>query len=113
LLLGSCCASGPEVAEPPVPEPKRFLDRKVLAIFPSTTAIEFVLLGGERAGIAVGDRGYLGCVDVEVRVTHVFEFRSRARMDLPEPWPKIGPVRIYLHGADPTPWCPDPTPSPP
>lgn len=112
LLLGACCTSTPNVAAPATPEPKRFIDRQVLAILPSLTAIEFVLNGGERAGIALGDRAYMRCVNVELQITQVFEFRSRTRMVLPRPWPKIGPIRIYLKGADPKPWCPDPEPTP-
>lgn len=112
LLLGACCTSTPNVAAPATAEPIRFIDRQVLAILPSTTAIEFVLNGGERAGIAVGDRAYMRCVNVELKITQVFEFRSRTRMVRPDPWPEIGPVRVYLHGADPKPWCPDPEPAP-
>lgn len=111
IVLASCCATAEPAptAMPPVPT-KLHLDREVLAIIPGHDFVELVISGGQRAGISPGDRGYMRCIDVEVRIFEVFDFRSRARMELKEPWPKLGPVRVYLQGADPKPWCPAPVP---
>ena len=118
VLFVCCCATAEPtppssqsadepIEKPAEPEPT-YREPRVIDIVPGHDEIVFILAAGERAGVVVGDRGYMRCFDAELRVTKVFEFRSQAVMRRPEPWPGIGPVRIYLHGADPIPWCPEP-----
>jgi len=118
LLLTACCTTAAPLPAPdPVPVPDAspepvFREPRVVALLPALDTIELVLAHGQRAGITLGDRGYAPCHDAELRIIEVFEFRSRALMKRPDTWPRLNRVRIYLHGADPQPWCPDPDPQP-
>jgi hypothetical protein len=115
VLLVSCCATADTVdTSSPKPEPI-FHDVRVLGMLPAHDYIELILAFGERAGLAVGDRVYMRCFDEELRITRVFEFRSRTIIKRSDKTPQIGPVRVFLHGAEPKPWCPapDPRPNPP
>ncbi|HRE88465.1 MAG TPA: hypothetical protein PK095_04915 [Myxococcota bacterium] len=121
LLLTACCTTAAPLPAPdPVPVPFVLIERtqlaqngdRVVALLPALDTIELVLAHGQRAGITLGDRGYAPCHDAELRIIEVFEFRSRALMKRPDTWPRLNRVRIYLHGADPQPWCPDPDPQP-
>lgn len=110
ILLASCCAT---TAPTPTPQPEpAFREPRVVALMPAHDTVLLVLSHGKRAGIALGDRGYAPCHDGELRIVEVFEFRSRARMKRPAKLPDLHRVRIYLHGAEPKPWCPDPAPEP-
>lgn len=114
ILLASCCATtAPAPTATPLSRPEPvFREPRVVALVPGQDTVLLVLAHGQRAGIKLGDRGYAPCHDGELRIIEVFEFRSQALMKRPAKLPDLHRVRIYLHGADPKPWCPDPEPAP-
>lgn len=109
VLLGvvmACSTASPE----PVPEvpSEGTVDVRVLTPIPEGENLLLVLGSGTDAGLAVGDRGRLACIDVELIIVEVLAKRSKAR--IPEvalgtrPLPRV--ARMTLGGQATVPYCP-------
>ncbi|MCC6620368.1 MAG: hypothetical protein IT385_03890 [Deltaproteobacteria bacterium] len=105
-LLAACITAAPE----PSPEvaPAGSVEVRVLTPVPQGSELVLVLGAGADAGIAVGDRGRLACVDADLVVTEVFA--KRAKAVLPEAAlggrPLPNKARVSLGGRPAVRFCP-------
>lgn len=110
VLLGAmmaCSTASPE----PAPDGARAgtVDVRVLTPIPEGDSLLLVLGSGADAGLAVGDRGRLSCIDVDLVIVEVLAKRSKAT--IPESalagrtLPRV--ARVALGGRAAVPFCPE------